>query len=152
MRGLSSLRMDGHLCDVTLVAEGLQFQCHRVVLASASAYFRSMFTSNMIEKDKEFIELKDITSDGFDSILKFIYTNSIILSSRNIQYILHAATMLQVEPVIKFCCQYLEEEIRFERDLKLYQNLHRKIRFLGLKVKLRSLVENFEVILNIEIR
>lgn len=71
-----------------------------------------MFTSNMIEKDKEFIELKDITSDGFDSILKFIYTNSIILSSRNIQYILHAATMLQVEPVIKFCCQYLEEEIR----------------------------------------
>ncbi|CAG5114380.1 Oidioi.mRNA.OKI2018_I69.chr2.g8436.t1.cds [Oikopleura dioica] len=121
--------MDGHLCDVTLVAEGLHFQCHRVVLASASAYFRSMFTSNMIEKDKEYIELKDISSDGFDSILKFIYTNSIVLSSRNIQYILHAATMLQVEPVIKFCCQYLEEEISIGNCVEI-KNL---ARFFSLK-------------------
>ena len=55
-----------------------------------------MFTTSMIEKEKDIIEIKDIPKDGLDSILKFIYTNNINITSKNINDILHAATLLQV--------------------------------------------------------
>ena len=71
-----------------------------------------MFTANMRERDQETIELKDISADGLESVLKFIYTNSITISTKNISDIIHSATLLQVEPVIRFCCKYLQEEIR----------------------------------------
>jgi len=111
LRGLEDLRKDGALCDVTLTVENKNFCCHRAVLASCSAYFRTMFTAHMLERDLEIIELKDISADGLESVLKFIYTNSITISTKNIHNILHSATLLQVEPVIRFCCQYLQEEI-----------------------------------------
>ena len=80
----------------------------------SSAYFRTMFTANMLERDLEIIELKDISSDGLESVIKFIYTNKIRISTKNIHDILHSATLLQVDPVIGFCCQYLQEEIRYD--------------------------------------
>ena len=81
-----------------------------------------MFTANMLERDQEMIELKDISADGLESVLKFIYTNSITISTKNIHDILHSATLLQVEPVIRFCCQYLQEEIR-HAGLKLFRTV-----------------------------
>lgn len=70
-----------------------------------------MFTANMLERDLEIIELKDISADGLECVIKFIYTNKIRISTKNIHDILHSATLLQVDPVIGFCCQYLQEEI-----------------------------------------
>ena len=51
---------------------------------------------NNVKKEKDVIEIKDIPKDGLDSILKFIYTNNINITSKNIHDILHAATFLQV--------------------------------------------------------
>ncbi|KAE8298513.1 Kelch repeat and BTB domain-containing protein 12 Kelch domain-containing protein 6 [Larimichthys crocea] len=41
---LRKMRETEHLTDVVLVAEGISFPCHRVVLAAFSPYFRVMFT------------------------------------------------------------------------------------------------------------
>lgn len=38
--GLHSLRLEDSLTDVSLHVQGQSFQCHRVVLAAASHYFR----------------------------------------------------------------------------------------------------------------
>ena len=39
----------------------------------------------MIEKEKEQIEIKDISTEGLDAVLKFIYTNTIHITRNNIQ-------------------------------------------------------------------
>lgn len=38
--GLENLRLENSLTDVTLCVDGMEFPCHRVVLAAASNYFR----------------------------------------------------------------------------------------------------------------
>lgn len=43
LRGLSALRAERSLLDVTVVAGGREFGAHRAVLAAASGYFRAMF-------------------------------------------------------------------------------------------------------------
>ena len=103
LRGLDELRKSGVLCDIKLIVESKEFDAHKSVLASCSTYFRVMFTTSMIEKEKDQIEIKDISTEGLDAVLKFIYTNTINITRNNIHDILHAATLLQVEPVIRFC-------------------------------------------------
>lgn len=40
LQGLNSLRLNNAFCDVTLCCGGLEFPCHRIVLASFSSYFQ----------------------------------------------------------------------------------------------------------------
>ena len=85
LRGLDELRKNGILCDIKLIVENKEFDAHKSVLASCSTYFRVMFTTSMIEKEKEQIEIKDISTEGLDAVLKFIYTNTIHITRNNIQ-------------------------------------------------------------------
>jgi len=44
---LNRQRFDGEMCDVVLVVEEKKFNAHRCVLATASAYFRTMFKTEV---------------------------------------------------------------------------------------------------------
>jgi len=44
---LNRQRFDGEMCDVILVVEEKKFNAHRCVLATASAYFRTMFKTEV---------------------------------------------------------------------------------------------------------
>ncbi|KAL8611034.1 hypothetical protein ACOMHN_042650 [Nucella lapillus] len=103
LQGLSKLKMDLILCDVTLIAEENCFAAHRVILASCSDYFRSMFTSGMRESNQKEIELKGITAKGLEKTLAVIYTSTTTLDGDDIFDVIAAATHLQVTPVIEFC-------------------------------------------------
>lgn len=48
--GLYSLRLEDSLTDVSLQVQGQSFQCHRVVLAAASHYFRLAVAHSVLKK------------------------------------------------------------------------------------------------------
>ncbi|CAG5126307.1 unnamed protein product [Candidula unifasciata] len=103
LQGLNKLKQDGVLCDVTLIAEGTRFNCHRVILVSCSDYFLSMFTSGMRECNQKEIELKGITAKGLEKVIEVVYTSTTTLEGDDIFDVIAAATHLQVTPVIEFC-------------------------------------------------
>uniref|UniRef100_A0A663F4A2 BTB domain-containing protein n=1 Tax=Aquila chrysaetos chrysaetos TaxID=223781 RepID=A0A663F4A2_AQUCH len=47
LEGLSSLRAQSTLCDVTLEAEGICFPAHKIILASASNYLTWTVSSGL---------------------------------------------------------------------------------------------------------
>uniref|UniRef100_A0A8C4N7K8 BTB domain-containing protein n=1 Tax=Eptatretus burgeri TaxID=7764 RepID=A0A8C4N7K8_EPTBU len=49
-RIMNSLRWQGLLCDVVLVADGLEIAAHKLVLATCSPYFHAMFTGRICIK------------------------------------------------------------------------------------------------------
>lgn len=91
------------LITVIFYFTGKKFEAHRVILVSASDYFRSMFTSGMRESHQREIELKGITSKGLEKVLEIIYTSTTTLEGDDIFDVIAAATHLQVTPVIEFC-------------------------------------------------
>ncbi|XP_052272087.1 kelch-like protein 13 [Dreissena polymorpha] len=103
LHALNKLKNDKILCDVILIAENKKYEAHRVILVSASDYFRSMFTSGMRESHQREIELKGITSKGLEKVLEIIYTSTTTLEGDDIFDVIAAATHLQVTPVIEFC-------------------------------------------------
>jgi hypothetical protein len=69
------MRTEGKLLDVTLVAEeGKHIRAHKVVLASASAYFATQFNGNWSSND--IIRLQDLSHSTMAMIVDFAYEDN----------------------------------------------------------------------------
>ncbi|XP_007507826.1 kelch-like protein 13 isoform X5 [Monodelphis domestica] len=109
LQGFDQLRVEGLLCDVSLVpGDGDEaFPVHRAMMASASDYFKAMFTGGMKEQDLMCIKLHGVNKVGLKKIIDFIYTAKLSLNMDNLQDTLEAASFLQILPVLDFCKVFL---------------------------------------------
>lgn len=79
---------------------------HKILLASVSDYFRSMFTSGMRETSQTSIELKGVSARGLEKVIEIIYTSHTRFDSyTDIFDVIAAATHLQCLLVIDYCEQ-----------------------------------------------
>uniref|UniRef100_A0A4W5QX75 Zinc finger and BTB domain containing 38 n=1 Tax=Hucho hucho TaxID=62062 RepID=A0A4W5QX75_9TELE len=77
---LNEQRSQGLFCDVTIVVEDVKFRAHRNILAACSGYFRSAFTSTEVWTSSQVLELMDLRSEVFASILNLIYCSKVTSS------------------------------------------------------------------------
>ena len=109
---MNILRHNSQLCDITLQAGAETFCAHKVVLASASPYFKAMFcTSGMRESDMIHIPLQGVKPDILSTLIEFAYTSEIHVSEMNVCYLLPAATMFQMSHIVEACSTFLEHQL-----------------------------------------
>ena len=104
-----------------------RFDAHKVILASCSDYFRSMFTSGMRECGQREIELKGVSARALEKCIDVIYSSSTTLRSHAELFdLIAAATHLQCLVVIDYCEKLLLRRIncrnftRFLQVARLY--------------------------------
>ncbi|XP_065412854.1 kelch-like protein 13 isoform X7 [Chrysemys picta bellii] len=121
LQGFDQLRIEGLLCDVTLVpGDGDEvFPVHRAMMASASDYFKAMFTGGMKEQDLMCIKLHGVNKIGLKKIIDFIYTAKLSLNMDNLQDTLEAASFLQILPVLDFCKVFLISGVSLENCVEV---------------------------------
>nr|XP_046242647.1 kelch-like protein 22 isoform X2 [Scatophagus argus] len=105
--GLLALRQSGILYDVVLLVEGRPIKAHRILLAASCDYFRGMFAGGLREMQQKEIPIHEVSYVAMKKILDYIYTSEIELDLECVQEVLIAATLLQLEIVIGFCCDFL---------------------------------------------
>ncbi|XP_060893504.1 kelch-like protein 22 isoform X2 [Labrus mixtus] len=105
--GLLALRQGGILFDVVLLVEGRPIQAHRILLAASCDYFRGMFAGGLRESQQKEIPIHGVSYIAMKKILDYIYTSQIELDLECVQEVLIAATLVQLEIVIGFCCDFL---------------------------------------------
>ncbi|XP_013907369.1 PREDICTED: kelch-like protein 2 [Thamnophis sirtalis] len=108
---LNELRSQNLLCDVTIVAEDMEIAAHRVVLAACSPYFLAMFTGEMSESQAKKVRIKEVDGWTLKMIIEYIYTGEITVTEENVQVLLPAASLLQLQDVKKSCCDFLETQL-----------------------------------------
>ncbi|XP_056232404.1 kelch-like protein 22 isoform X2 [Seriola aureovittata] len=107
LEGLLALRQSGILFDVVLLVEGRPIQAHRILLAASCDYFRGMFAGGLRETQQQEIPIHGVSYMAMKKILDYIYTSEIELDLECVQEVLIAATLVQLENVIGFCCDFL---------------------------------------------
>ncbi|KAF7668335.1 hypothetical protein LDENG_00018500 [Lucifuga dentata] len=119
--GLLALRHGGLLCDVVLVVEGRPIQAHRILLAASCDYFRGMFAGGLRETQQMEIPVHGVTYIAMTKLLDYIYTSEIELDLDNVHDVLVAATLVQLENVIGFCCDFLFSWLDESNILDVYK-------------------------------
>ncbi|KAK0170163.1 hypothetical protein PV328_010760 [Microctonus aethiopoides] len=99
------------LTDVILVAGEKKFPAHRLVLSAGSEYFAAMFTSSLKESRQNEIELMSVDPDALWALIKYCYTGSIELRDDCVETLLATARLLQIDAVVKACCQFLIKQL-----------------------------------------
>ena len=94
-------------CDIKLKVGRQVFKAHRDVLSEASDYFAAMFGHNMKEKEQDTIELYEISPEGFQALLEYIYHGHITVQSANIEDVLEAGCFFQVAWLKHISCDFL---------------------------------------------
>ena len=82
---LNVLRRQNLLCDIVLVADGLEIPCHRAVLAACSPYFYAMFTSDLAEARADRIVLQEIDGKALSLLIDFVYSGEVQVTEENVQ-------------------------------------------------------------------
>lgn len=106
---LSEQRSLGLFCDVTIVVEDIKFRAHRNVLAATSGYFRNAFTASETCSNSQVLEIPDLKSEVFASILNFIYSSKVDFASKGDNRSLIAAGK-------KLGIPFLEKLLEIERQ------------------------------------
>ncbi|XP_054437906.1 zinc finger and BTB domain-containing protein 49 [Pteronotus mesoamericanus] len=107
LQQLHEQRIQGLLCDCTLVVRGVCFKAHKNVLAAFSQRFRSLFQNSSGQKNDVFhLDIKNVS--GIGQILDFMYTSHLELNQDNVQVMLDIAQCLQVQNVLNLCHTFLK--------------------------------------------
>ncbi|XP_007525400.1 zinc finger and BTB domain-containing protein 7B [Erinaceus europaeus] len=113
---LNEQRQLGHLCDLTIRTQGLEYRTHRAVLAACSHYFKKLFTEGgggsagppVSGAGAGVCELDFVGPEALGALLEFAYTATLTTSSANMPAVLQAARLLEIPCVIAACVEILQ--------------------------------------------
>ena len=108
---LEKLQIEQQLCDIVVKVAGKRFQAHKVVLIACCPYFEAMFLSGMAESKQREVDLQGVDPDAFDAILKLMYTGQICVTTENVQSVLSAASIFQIEHLKEACAKFLKKQL-----------------------------------------
>lgn len=103
MQDFGQMLTDEELVDVTLCTEDGSICAHRMLLASASSYFRTIFARLSSSSNKgqyPVIVLKDIRFLDLKAIVEFIYRGEVIVPQSQLQSVIKTAEGLKVRGLL----------------------------------------------------
>ncbi|XP_073941297.1 kelch-like protein diablo [Choristoneura fumiferana] len=108
---LSALRRHRELCDVVLNVASRKLFAHRVILSACSPYFRAMFTGELAESRATEVTIRDVDDQAMEQLVEFCYTAHIVVEESNVQALLPAACLLQLQEIQDVCCEFLKRQL-----------------------------------------
>ncbi|XP_056633615.1 kelch-like protein 17 isoform X1 [Diorhabda sublineata] len=111
LTNIHKMKQHGQLCDITLKIGLEKFRAHKVVLASVSPYFYAMFNVDMKEHLLSEIEIHDLDSTAISLLIEYAYTGQITVTPDNVQVLLPASSLLQMQEVREACCRFLLRQL-----------------------------------------
>lgn len=135
----------GQLCDVEVKVGEKSFRCHRVVLACVSQFFRAMFNSPMTESKQKVVTIQDsnVDANSLELLIKYAYLAKLTLTVENVQPLLYAASILQVEPVAEACCKFMKRHLHPSNCIAVKNFAEQHGRSVLMKLVDEFICENF---------
>ncbi|KAM9344160.1 kelch repeat and BTB domain-containing protein 12-like [Pholidichthys leucotaenia] len=120
LRQLERMRAAEELTDVVLLADGVPFPCHKVVLSAFSPYFEAMFTCGLKETRGGEVLLRDTPAQSLRLLLDYMYRAELPLSDNNIQAVAAAAFLLHIDGAFRLCQSHMEAHMDSSNCIGLY--------------------------------
>ncbi|KAK6480566.1 kelch repeat and BTB domain-containing protein 12-like [Huso huso] len=117
---INKMKEMDELTDVILIAEGVSFPCHRLILSVFSPYFKAMFTCGLQECSRKDVQLFDTSAESLSVILNYMYNSELHLTNSNVQHVSTTACMLQMDDTFKTCHKYMMDHMDASNCVGVY--------------------------------
>ncbi|XP_073400557.1 actin-binding protein IPP isoform X2 [Dendrobates tinctorius] len=111
LQQMNKMRQQLEFCDLHVHIGQVVFGVHKLVLAASSPYFAALLSGGMKESAGDVVQIQEVEANIFHLLLDFIYTGSVLISPENVQELMTAADMFQLNHVVALCCDFLKEQI-----------------------------------------
>ena len=108
---LEKFRQNGDLCDCILLVGDIEIKAHRVVLASCSGYFESMFIGEFAEPEGVPVVIEEVDEISLRTLIDFAYTSRIVLSQSNVYNLFEAADILEFQGIKNACFRFFKSQM-----------------------------------------
>ncbi|CAM9249654.1 unnamed protein product [Scytosiphon promiscuus] len=88
-----------------------EFHGHRILFASCSEYFRALLYGGMSESQTRRVELRDVAPEGFDAIVRYVYTGKVVVDSDNVMDIFSLAHRFGMGELLRACAEVLDQSM-----------------------------------------
>ncbi|KFM73551.1 BTB/POZ domain-containing protein 3, partial [Stegodyphus mimosarum] len=131
---------EGILADVTFEvgAEGKPFKAHKLILALVSPVFEAMFYGGLAEKGEKVV-IPDIAPEGFDCLLRYIYTEEVSFKNASEAFMTCTAAEKYCIPHLKGLSEYFISDCELTAE-NVWIFLENSL-FLGMKVVTEKCLE-----------
>jgi kelch-like protein 17 (actinfilin) len=84
----------------------------------------------MLERNKDVVELHDVDAQSLKQLIDYAYSGEIDITEENVQVLLPASSLLQIQSVREACCKFLLRQLHpsnclgirsFAGELKLFK-------------------------------
>ncbi|XP_060079131.1 zinc finger protein 37-like [Ylistrum balloti] len=110
---LYQLQQQGHLCDCTIQTSQASINVHQVVLlASGSPYFRKQLCTEVKDdsvSQSHSVLVKDYDFFDVQTVIRFLYTGEMHLTTCSIEKILALCSLLGLEKATKLCHEFRQK-------------------------------------------
>ncbi|VVD04922.1 unnamed protein product [Leptidea sinapis] len=119
----NELRLNGQLCDGTIICRDMQtIRVHRAILSAVSPYFKAIFVNSLKKGEPEEKEIfVDVPTYYMGLILDYAYTGTCTVTVENVQFLLPYADQFDVVGIVQLCCQFLLQELRPHNCLGIFK-------------------------------
>ena len=107
------------LCDVTVQSKDRKHFAHKVILAAASNFFKTVFVSDFLEAQSGVIKLEDIGGDLIEALVRYIYNGELDVNEANGFELYCIADRLEVIGLKRICEEFLIKNIDMSNCLSL---------------------------------
>ncbi|XP_056140688.1 zinc finger and BTB domain-containing protein 16-A isoform X2 [Lampris incognitus] len=99
----NQMRLAGTLCDVVIMVDSQEFHAHRTILACTSKMFEILF-----HRSSQHYTLDFLSPKTFQQILEYAYTAMLQAKVEDLDDLLYAAEILEIEYLEEQCLKILE--------------------------------------------
>ncbi|XP_059840083.1 BTB/POZ domain-containing protein 19-like isoform X5 [Hypanus sabinus] len=100
---------------------------HRCILAHRCEAFSSMFAQQPLSRDAKGVDIpfvvSDVQPDVFLAVIEFLYTNSVMLSSKMALEVLTSAVEYGLDDLQKLCMDYISSTLTVESACEALQSI-----------------------------
>ena len=131
MHEFLAMRKEKTLVDARLKVDGQSFDCHKIVLAAVSPYFKALFTSDLtpgielllfcfcftvyfkdyVSGSQVDFSMYEIEAEILTDIINYAYCGSVTINECNAQNLLAAASMLQLPDIKRACADFMATQL-----------------------------------------
>ncbi len=148
IQDLDMARKNGSFCDITLLIgqEKHPIKAHRVVLSSASDYFRAMFATDLKEGSQSDVDLPKTDVSTMELLMNFAYTGKLGVTNKNIEKIMRAANFFGMSQLLEKCVDVIKPRINKHNAIEIIEFAEHISNDALKQCAKQYFIDNFEVI------